>query len=69
MVLAGAFKRAVLLSPEQGAQTSLFCATQPDLESGSYYHNVLGRVVLHPDDPAANEAESAALWDRVEELR
>ena len=67
--IAGAFKRAVLLSPEQGAQTSLFCATQPDLESGSYYHNVLGRVVLHPDDPAANEAESAALWDRVEELR
>jgi retinol dehydrogenase-12 len=66
--IVGVFKRTAMLSPEQGAQTSLFCATQPDLESGTYYHNVLGRVVLHPDDPAANEVESAALWDRLEEL-
>jgi retinol dehydrogenase-12 len=66
--LVGAIKRASLLSPEQGAQASLFCATQPDLESGSYYHNVLGRVVLHPDDPATNEVESTALWDRLEGL-
>jgi retinol dehydrogenase-12 len=66
--LVGAIKRAVMLSPEQGAQTSLFCATQPDLESGTYYHNVLGRVELHPDDPAADEVKSAALWDLVEHL-
>ena len=36
--------------------------------SGTYYHNVLGRVELHPDDPAADEAKSAALWDLVENL-
>jgi len=66
--IVGAIKRALMLTPEQGAQTSLFCATQPDLESGTYYHNVLGRVVLHPDDPAADDVESAALWDLVEEL-
>jgi NAD(P)-dependent dehydrogenase (short-subunit alcohol dehydrogenase family) len=66
--IVGAIKRALMLSPEQGAQTSLFCATQPDLESGTYYHNVLGRVLLHPDDPAADDVKSAALWDLVEEL-
>jgi NAD(P)-dependent dehydrogenase (short-subunit alcohol dehydrogenase family) len=66
--IVGAIKRALMLSPEQGAQTSLFCATQPDLESGTYYHNVLVRVLLHPDDPAADDVKSAALWDLVEEL-
>lgn len=66
--MVGAIKRALMLSPEQGAQTSLFCATQPDLESGTYYHNVLGRVVLHPDDPAADDDKSAALWYLIEEI-
>jgi dehydrogenase/reductase SDR family protein 13 len=66
--IVGAIKRALMLSPEQGAQTSLFCATQPGLESGTYYHNVLGRVELHPDDPAADGVKSAALWDLVEDL-
>jgi retinol dehydrogenase-12 len=66
--IVGAIKRALMLSPEQGAQTSLFCATQPDLESGTYYHNVLGRVVLHPEDPGADDVKSAALWDLVEDL-
>lgn len=66
--IVGAIKRALMLSPEQGAQTSLFCATQPDLESGTYYHNVLGRVLLRPDDPASDDIKSAALWDLVEEL-
>jgi len=66
--IVGAIKRALMISPEQGAQTSLFCATQPDLESGTYYHNVLGRVVLRRDDPASDDVKSAALWDRVEEL-
>lgn len=66
--IAGAAKRALMLSPERGAQASLFCATQPGLESGAYYHNVLGRVELHPDDPAADAARAEALWERVERL-
>ena len=66
--MAGAFKRALMISPERGAQTSLFCATWPGLESGSYYHNVLGRVELHPDDPAADATRAAALWDELERL-
>jgi len=67
--VAAAIKRATMLSPERGAQTSLFCATQPGLENGSYYHNVLGRVLLHPDDPASDDVEAAALWSLLEELR
>jgi NAD(P)-dependent dehydrogenase (short-subunit alcohol dehydrogenase family) len=66
--IVGAIKRALMLSPAQGAQTSLFCATQADLESGTYYHNVLGRVVLDPGDPAADDVKSTALWSLVEEL-
>lgn len=66
--IVGGVKRALMLSPEEGAHTSLFCATQPDLESGTYYHNVLGRVQLHPKDPGADEAKSAALWELLEEL-
>jgi NAD(P)-dependent dehydrogenase (short-subunit alcohol dehydrogenase family) len=66
--LVGVAKRALMLSPEQGAQTSLFCATQPDLASGSYYHNILGRVELHPEDPAADGAKAEALWELAERL-
>ncbi len=65
----GVMKRAFMLSTEQGAQTSLYCATQPDLPTGSYFHNVLGRVELHPEDPAASASRAAALWDRLEEQR
>ncbi len=61
-------KRALMLSPEQGAQTALFCATQPDLDSGTYYHNTLGRVELDPDDPGADASGSAALWELLERL-
>jgi NAD(P)-dependent dehydrogenase (short-subunit alcohol dehydrogenase family) len=66
--LGAAIKRALMISLEQGAQTSLFCATQPGLASGSYYHNVLGRVELDPRDPAADRVKAAALWDLVEAL-
>ena len=67
--LSGAVKRAVMISPEEGAQTSLFCATQPGLESGAYYHNTLGRVELRPDDPASDAAGAADLWSLIETPR
>lgn len=66
--VAGALKRALMISPERGAQTSLFCATQPGLESGAYYHNTLGRVELRPDDPGADDEKAEALWELVEGL-
>jgi NAD(P)-dependent dehydrogenase (short-subunit alcohol dehydrogenase family) len=62
------FKRRFMLSPEQGAQMPLICATQPHLESGGYWHNVHGRMQLAPDDPARDGAAAARLWETCEAL-
>jgi len=62
------FKRRFLISPERGAQMPLVCATQPDLESGGYWHNVYGRMHLAPDDPARDGAAAARLWETCEAL-
>jgi NAD(P)-dependent dehydrogenase (short-subunit alcohol dehydrogenase family) len=66
--LAGAVKRALMLSPEAGAQTTLFCASQPGLVSGAYYHNTQGRMELRDDDPAYDARKAEALWTTLEEL-
>jgi NAD(P)-dependent dehydrogenase (short-subunit alcohol dehydrogenase family) len=66
--VAAWIKRAFMLPIGAGAQTSLFCATQPDLESGTYYHNVLGRIELDPTDPGADATKAKALWELVERL-
>lgn len=57
----------MMLDPARGADTTLWCATQP-IERGAYYHNTLGRLVLSPDDPAADRAQAEALWARLEAL-
>ena len=61
-------KRNLLLSTEEGAQTSLFCATQPNLISGGYYHNTMGKMNLRQEDPATNTEKAAAFWEILEEL-
>lgn len=61
-------KRLFMIAPEQGAQMPLVCATQPGLASGGYWHNVHGRMLLSPDDPARNASAAAALWSTCEEL-
>ncbi len=66
--VTAAVKRSMMLTPAQGAQTSLFCATQPDLASGSYVHNTMGRVTLSPKDPGADRAKAARLFEQVEAL-
>jgi retinol dehydrogenase-12 len=51
-----------MLSPAEGARTSLYCATSPDVaaDSGHYYDNC-----LRQDPSAVATAELAAeLWDR-----
>jgi len=62
------FKRRFMISPEQGAQMPLICATQPHLESGGYWHNVHGRMQLAPDDPARDGGAAARLWEICEAL-
>lgn len=53
--LAGAFKRGMFLSPELGAQASLIAATQADVLTGSYFHNVHGWMKLPADDPGRDQ--------------
>lgn len=62
------FQRAFFLSPVQGAQTSLFCATQPDITRGGYYHNTQGLMELADNDPAADADKAQDLWERLETL-
>jgi NAD(P)-dependent dehydrogenase (short-subunit alcohol dehydrogenase family) len=66
--VAGWVKRRIMITPEQGAQMPLVCATQPGLESGGYWHNVHGRMRLAPDDPASDAAAAAKLWETCEAL-
>jgi hypothetical protein len=61
-------RNAIMLDVEAGAQTPLWCATQPNLERAGYYHNTMGLVRLGPNDPASSREKAAALWDRMEEL-
>lgn len=56
-------KRRFLISPRDGAQTTLMCATQDDLSHGSYYHNVHGEAELDNADPAMNDAAAGRLWE------
>jgi NAD(P)-dependent dehydrogenase (short-subunit alcohol dehydrogenase family) len=57
----------MMLDVARGAETPLWCATQP-IERGGYYHNTMGRLVLSASDPAASEREAGKLWARLEEL-
>jgi NAD(P)-dependent dehydrogenase (short-subunit alcohol dehydrogenase family) len=61
-------RRWITLSPEQGAQMPLCCATQDGLESGGYYHNALGRMRLPAGDPALDARAAQALWELCETL-
>jgi NAD(P)-dependent dehydrogenase (short-subunit alcohol dehydrogenase family) len=49
----------ILLSPEEGAQTTLHCATAPDLPSG-YYRDC---TITEPSAEARDSAVAARLWD------
>ncbi len=60
--LAERMKRRVFITPRDGAQTTLMCATQDDLSHGSYYHNVHGETELDNADPAMNDMAAARLW-------
>lgn len=65
---AAKMRDAMMLDVKGGAQTPLFCATQPNLTHGGYYHNTCGLMKLPPGDPAADTQKAAAMWDRLEAL-
>ena len=54
-------ERRMLLSPEQGAQTPLHCATAPDLPGGYYRDGAPAQA----GPEAADAAVAARLWDET----
>ncbi len=66
--LADALSRRMMLDVVRGAQTTLYCVTQPDLPDGAYVHNVRGIMKLSDDDPASDAARAEQLWERCEAL-
>jgi NAD(P)-dependent dehydrogenase (short-subunit alcohol dehydrogenase family) len=59
-----AVERRALLTPEQGARTTVFCATSPDAIPGGYHRDC--RAV--DPSPEARDADVAGrLWARTEE--
>ena len=65
---AARVQKFFLISPSEGAQTSLMCAGQQDLSHGSYYHNAHGECELDNADPATNDEAAARLWARCHEM-
>ena len=53
----------ILLTPAQAAQTTIHCATDPDLEGG-HYHERCAKAEPIPD--ARDEAASRRLWDETD---
>lgn len=66
--LAGAFKRGMFLSPELGAQASLIAATQPGVQTDSYFHNAHGWMTLSADDPARDPIGRQRFSEEIEGL-
>jgi retinol dehydrogenase-12 len=53
----------LLLTPEEGAQTSLHCAAQPQLQGGRYFRAC---APAQPSAEAADAATAARLWQRTQ---
>ncbi|MFN2540378.1 MAG: SDR family NAD(P)-dependent oxidoreductase [Mycobacteriales bacterium] len=61
----GPVERLFLLTPEEGAQTTLMCATEPGLEGGRYF----AACRPTPGSPEAEDREVAGrLWKETEAL-
>lgn len=58
----------ILLSPKEGAQTTLVCASQAGIESGAYYHNVFGKTELPNNDPALDYKASTIFWNEIQKI-
>jgi len=59
--------RPFMISPEKGAQTSVYLATEPDIEalSGLYFKN---KKPIKPSSAANNNVARQTLWVKSEEL-
>lgn len=57
-------ERFTLLTPSEGAQTSLHCATHPEAVGGQYYQQCRPRAACAD---SADAAVAARLWDETEQ--
>lgn len=62
--LAAPLERRTLLTPEQGAQTSVFCATSPDAVPGGYHRR---SAPAEPSPEALDHSVAGRLWDQTSE--
>ena len=58
--LAAPLERRTLVSPEEGARTTVFCATSADAVPGGYHRR---SAVADPSDAARDAVAAARLWD------
>ena len=59
--LAAPLAALVLLNPEQGAQTTIHCATGADVRGGGYYERC---APARPSRDALDETAATRLWER-----
>jgi NAD(P)-dependent dehydrogenase (short-subunit alcohol dehydrogenase family) len=60
--LFGPLERRALLSPEQGARTTVFCATSPEAVQGGYHRS---SREAEPSPEAGDAAVAGRLWDQT----
>ncbi len=58
--LLGPLERRALTSPDDGARTTLFCATSPQAAPGGYHRSSAPST---PSDDALDEEAGRILWD------
>ncbi|QZT36892.1 SDR family NAD(P)-dependent oxidoreductase [Halosquirtibacter xylanolyticus] len=58
----------LFVTSKLGAQMSLICATQEDIENGAYYHNTLGKMILPKDDVALDQKRALKMWNELEQI-
>jgi len=58
----------LFITAEMGAQMTLICATQSNIENGAYYHNTLGKVLIPKNDIALNVDLSKQFWLTLEKI-
>ena len=57
-------ERRMLLTPEQGAATTVHCLTEPTVEGGRYYRR---SAVAEPSSDALDAEVSRRLWERTDD--
>ena len=62
--------RYIALNGHDGAQTTLLIATRDtaELEDGAYYHNTMGKLVLHRKDRVSDWDKSEVFWKEMQNI-